>query len=62
MHQKLSFLFCGAMVTHKQFSEDGYETEMERDSINHFYNIACYGNQRLYNHLRHSFRRELGYE
>ena len=62
MHQKLSFLFCGAMVTHKQFSEDGYETEMERDSINHFYNIACYGNQRLYNHLRHSFWRELGYE
>ena len=50
------------MLTHRQFSEDGYENEEYRNGVSNFYNVACYGNQRLYNHLRKSFRRELGIE
>ena len=50
------------MLTHRQFAEDGYETKDTRKNINNYYNIACYGNERLFNHLRKSFRREIGYE
>ena len=62
LFQKSTFIFNGTTLTHRQFSEDGYENEDDRNTIGHFYNIACYGNQRLYNHLRKSFRRQLGYE
>ena len=50
------------MLTHRQFAEDAYESTTKRDNMNNYYNIACYGNERLYNHMRMSFRRELGYE
>ena len=49
------------MLTHRQFSEDGYENENARNDIGNYYNIACYGNERIFNHMRRSFRRELGY-
>ena len=62
MVPKTSFIFNGNMLTHRQFSEDGYEDLSKRKNINNYYNIACYGNERLYNHMRKSFRRELGYE
>ena len=62
LFQKCSFIFNGTMLTHRQFSEDGYENEEYRNGVSNFYNVACYGNQRLYNHLRKSFRRELGIE
>ena len=62
MNQNLSFIFNGAMLTHRQFCQDGYEKECVQNKNSDFYNIACYGNQRLFNHLRHSFRRELGLE
>ena len=60
--KKSTFIFNGTMLTHRQYSENGYEDKTERKKINHFYNIACYGNQRLFNHMRHSFRRHLGLE
>ena len=62
MIQKTSFLFSGTMITHKQFCEDGYVNKQERNNICPFYNIACYGNERLFYHLRKSFRRTLGLE
>ena len=62
MSQNISFIFNGTMLTHRQFCEDGYEKESIKGKVSDFYNIACYGNQRLFNHLRHSFRRELGLE
>ena len=62
MFQKATFIFNGTMLTHRQFCEDGYESDEYQKYVGHFYNVACYGNQRLYNHLRKSFRRQLGYE
>ena len=62
MIPKSSFLFSGSMITHRQFSEDGYEDVKLRKGICHFYNIACYGNERLFHHLRQSFRRNVGLE
>ena len=62
MYPKTSFIFNGNMLTHRQFSEDGYELLSKRKNINNYYNIACYGNERLFNHMRKSFRREIGYE
>ena len=62
MHKKVTFIFNGTMLTHRQYSEDGYEDLEVRKKINNFYNVACYGNQRLYNHLQKSFRRQLGLE
>ena len=61
MLAKTSFIFNGRMLTHRQFSEDGYENENARNDIWNYYNIACYGNERIFNHMRRSFRRELGY-
>ena len=62
MSQNISFIFNGTMLTHRQFCANGYEKENVRENISDFYNVACYGNQRLFNHLRHYFRRELGLE
>ena len=62
MSQSVTFIFNGTMLTHRQYCADGYEKEADREKISEFYNIAWYGNQRLFNHLRHSFRRELGLE
>ena len=62
MIPKSSFMFSGSMITHRQFSEDGYEDVKVRKGISHFYNIACYGNERMFHHLRQSFRRNLGLE
>ena len=62
MIPKSSFLFSGSMITHRQFSENGYEDVKLRKGIRHFYNIACYGNERLFHHLRQSFRRNVGLE
>lgn len=62
LQKQSTFIFNGTMLTHRQYSENGYEDKKERNKFNHFYNIACYGNQRLFNHMRHSFRRHLGLE
>ena len=62
LQKKSTFIFNGTMLTHLQFSENGYLDKNDRDDINYFYNIACYGNQRLFNHMRKSFRRNLGLE
>ena len=59
MLPKSSFFFSGTMITHRQFSEDGYEDEVVRKKQTHFYNIACYGNARLFHHLRESFKRAI---
>ena len=47
------------MITHRQFCEDGYEDEATRKKQAHFYNIACYGNERLFHHLRESFKKKI---
>ena len=60
--ENTSFIFNGTMLTHRQFNQDGYEKESVQETIANYHNIACYGNQRLFNHLRHSFRRALGLE
>ena len=62
MNRSSSFIFYGTMLTHRQVCQDGYEKKNAPSKISDFYNIACCGNQRLFNHLRHSFRRELGLE
>lgn len=62
LQNKSSFIFNGTMLTHRQFSENGYLEKNEKENINNFYNVACYGNQRLFNHMRKSFRRNLGIE
>ena len=60
MLENTSFFFSGTYLTHRQFSEDGYQNENDRESKNKYYNIACYGNERLYRHLRLTFQRCLG--
>ena len=59
MLPKSSFFFSGTMITHRQFCEDGYEEEATRKKQAHFYNIACYGNERLFHHLRESFKKKI---
>ena len=59
MLPKSSFFFSGTMITHRQFCEDGHEDEAARKKQAHFYNIACNGNERLFHHLRESFKKKI---
>ena len=43
------------MVSHKQHCDDGYEDKEVQDKKEKFYNVACYGNERFYRHMRKSF-------
>ena len=54
-----SFIFHGFMITHRQFCEDGYEEEKVRNLKENFFNIACYSNKRLFDHLKQSFKRKI---
>ena len=47
----LSFLFSGIYLTHRQSIDDKTITDGE------FINIASYGNQRLYNHIKSTIKR-----
>ena len=58
MVNSLSFMFHGLMISHKQHCDDGYEDKETRDKKEKFYNIACYGNERLYRHIKKSFYRK----
>ena len=57
MKSGISFLFSGTMLTHKQFSIDGYMDYKDREKIDPYYNIASYGNEKLFRHMRISFSR-----
>ena len=48
--------FSGEMLTHRQCCMDN-DDGVESVTIP-FFNIACYGNQRLFHHLRKSFERK----
>ena len=48
----LSFVYSGNFVTHRQHCDSSAYTD---GSL--FYNIVCYGNKRLYSHVKQSFLR-----
>ena len=49
-----SFIFSGKYLTHKQSINDGTVNNGE------FVDIASYGNQRLYNHIKSTIKRTNG--
>ena len=57
MKSGISFVFSGFMLTHKQFSMDGHMDYKHREQMDPFYNIASYGNEKLFRHMRISFSR-----
>ena len=48
-----SFLFSGTFLAHRQ----NFTTDIKDGD--YFYNLASYGNKRLFSHLRQSFKREI---
>ena len=52
------FVFSKTILTHRKFIENGYKELVNKDVKQRFYNIVCYGNERLYRHLKKSFERE----
>ena len=48
----LSFVFSGLFLTHRQNYPNHLQNNQET-----FYNVASYGNTKLFNHLRCSFQR-----
>ena len=57
MNPGISFLFSGTMLTHRQCCVDGYRENDIPTHGNIFFNIASYGNEKLFCHLRKSFER-----
>ena len=55
----LSFLFSGTGITHRQFCQDSYDEEKLKDESKQFYNVACYGNEKLFRHIKASFMRSI---
>ena len=58
MRDNISFFFHGALLTHRQHCDDGYEPIEIRKQKPKFYNIACYSNARLFFHLRKTIQRK----
>lgn len=50
LHQGVSFIFSGVFLTHRQH-------RVQDNSVLHdnFFNVASYGNKRLFNHIKKSF-------
>ena len=59
MINQTSFIFSGTMLTHRQFSMDGYMNKKKRESLNPYFNIASYGNEKLFRHIRTSLNRNI---
>ena len=59
MIDQTSFMFSGTMLTHRQFSMDGYMNKKKRECINPYFNIASYGNEKLFRHIRTSLNRNI---
>ena len=59
MIDQTSFIFSGTMLTHRQFSMDGYMNKKKRECINPYFNIASYGNEKLFRHIRTSLNRNI---
>ena len=54
MNQFVSFVFSGEMLTHRQHCSDNKSNV----KLYPFFNIGCYGNEKLYHHLRKLFIRK----
>ena len=50
LHPGVSFIFSGALLTHRQHSVENNTMKNEQ-----FFNVASYGNKRLFNHIKKSF-------
>ena len=59
LHMKvnLSFMFHGHCLSHRQHCSDSYYQSNKQP----FFNIGCYGNGRLFNHVKKSFERLSAY-
>ena len=51
--QSCSFLFSGKFLTHWQ------QITTNLNKCEYFYNIASYGNKKLFSHIKQSFKREI---
>ena len=58
MIPNLSFIFSGAMLSHRQHCDKNREASEEKE-IELFFNIACYGNQKLFHYLQKSFQQNM---
>ena len=50
LRDDVSLLFANPGITHEQFCVDSYGECNEKKGFKLFYNIACYGNEKLYRH------------
>ena len=50
-------LFAGPGITYRKFCVNSYGECNEKKGFKLFYNIACYGNEKLYRHIKKSFFR-----
>ena len=57
MKQKISFVFSADMLTHRQSCDQVYACDKSGNTTHPFFNILCYVNERLYNHIRKSLGR-----
>ena len=57
MKQKISFVFSADMLTHRQSCDQVYACDKRGNTTQPFFNVLCYGNERLYNHIRKSLGR-----
>ena len=57
MELKISFAFSADMLTHHQSCNQEYTSDINGNPSQPFFNVLCYGNQRLCNHLCKSFGR-----
>ena len=57
MKQNVSFIFHGYTLTHRQHCIDSYRDNIPMEEYQPFYNIGCYGNHRLFKHIKKSFER-----
>ena len=56
-YNNTSIIFHGQMLTHRQHCTDAYRENYEELNYQPFFNLGCYGNEKLFNHLKKSFQR-----
>ena len=52
MKQNISFIFPAEILTYIQSCEEKYASHQKENPAQPFFNILCYGNERLYNIIR----------
>ena len=55
LYPGISFIFSAAFLTHRQHINE-YDKSNENER---FFNVASYGNKRLYHHIKKSFNKSL---